>query len=88
MITISIEPDQESLDALDAKLADRNASLPEGVTPYTRETHLAELAQGEIARLTEEKYAAALSRLGQTFRPLPYQTRLSVIASLEAQASS
>ncbi len=88
MITITINTDQEALDALDAKLAERNAALPEGSTPYTRESHLLELVQGEVTRLTEEKYAAALDRLGKTFRPLSYQDRLAIITRLEEQAPS
>jgi len=85
MITITIDPDQESLDALDAKLNERNASLPEDAAPYTRESHLLELVGGEITRLVEEKYSSALNRLGVGFRTKSYPQRLAIIASLEEQ---
>ena len=87
MITITLDPDQEALDALDAKVAARNEGLPEGATPYTRESHLKELLDGEISKLTSEKYAEALSRLSTAFKDEPYAKRLAVITSLEQQLS-
>lgn len=87
MISLTLTPNQEELAALDAKVTERNAALPNNATPYTRESHLLEVVQGEITHLAEEKYDTALKRLGGAFKEQPYATRLTVIANLEEQLS-
>ena len=83
-MNITINPDQEATDALNALVAMRNAALPDGVTPYTTETHLVEVLNGHITQVVADAFELAVQRLGTGARALPYAQRMALIQQVEA----
>lgn len=78
---ITITLTDEQTDALNAKVAERNALKP--AKPYTAESHLQECLLGLVNGYTTEAYNAAVRRIGEAAAILPYEQRLALIAQVE-----
>lgn len=72
----------EQTDALNAKVAERNALKPE--VDYTPESHIEECVMGLIDGYTAEAYNAAVKRLGEGAARLPYKERQAIIQQVES----
>ena len=82
-ITISITLDAEQSVALDGMLADYNAAAGQTVT---REQYLQSILLGCINDRVARNYDAAVERLKIATKQLSYDTRLALIAQVEAAA--
>lgn len=71
----------EQTDALNAKVAERNALKPE--IDYTPESHIEECVMGLIDGYTAEAYNAAVRRLGDGAAKLSYEQRQALIQQVE-----
>lgn len=74
-MTITFNFNTEQLDAIDARLTEE---LP------TREDLLMRLVNAEVERYVAADYDAAVVRVSQAVRSMPYQERLALIAQIEA----
>ncbi len=81
-MNITLTLTDEQADALNAKVAERNALKPE--TPYTAESHLMECVMGLVNGYTSEAYNAAVKRLGDGAAKLPYEQRKALIEQVES----
>jgi len=80
-MNLTITLTDEQTDALNAKVAERNALKP--TVPYTPESHLEECVMGLIKGYTTESYNTAVRRIGEAAAILPYEQRLALIAQVE-----
>jgi len=80
-MTITLTLDQEQQDALDAMLADYNASASSSLTA---EEYLATVLHGAIAGKVKQRYDAALHELGSAAASLSYEARSALIAQVRA----
>jgi len=81
-MNITITLTDEQTDALNAKVAERNALKPE--VDYTPESHIEECVMGLIDGYTAEAYNAAVKRLGEGAARLPYKERQALIQQVES----
>ena len=81
-MNITLTLTEEQADALNAKVAERNALKPAKL--YTSESHLEECLTGLINSYTAEAYNAAVNRLGDGAAKLPYTQRKALIEQVES----
>ncbi len=81
-MNIALTLTDEQTDALNAKVAERNALKPE--VDYTPESHIEECVMGLIDGYTAEAYNAAVKRLGEGAARLPYKERQALIQQVES----
>lgn len=81
-MNITLTLTDEQTDALNAKVAERNALKPE--VDYTPESHIEECVMGLIDGYTAEAYNAAVKRLGDGAAKLPYTQRKALIEQVES----
>lgn len=80
-ITTSITLNAEQQSALSDMLTDYNAVTGQ---PITREQYLQSILVGCINDRVSRNYDAAVERLKTATKQLPYETRLALIAQVEA----
>ena len=76
---------QEQTDALESTIATVNATLAEGVTPYTAESYLAYVTMKAVDSYIATAYVIAVQRIGTAAASLPYTERQALIAQIESQ---
>jgi len=81
-MNITLTLTDEQTDALNAKVAERNALKPAKL--YTSESHLEECLTGLINSYTTEAYNAAVRRLGDGAAKLQYEQRKALIEQVES----
>jgi hypothetical protein len=84
---LNLTLNQEQLDALTATTATANATLAEGVTPYTAESYLSHVTMKAVDSYVANAYAVAVQRIGTAAASLPYAERQALIAQIESQLS-
>lgn len=82
--TLTLNLNEEQKDALDAVVAAVNAQS--GVTRTSTE-HLADAALAVVNGYVAQAYEAAVHRLGETARALPYAEHKALIQQVEEQVS-
>lgn len=82
--TLTLDLNEERKDALDAVVAMVNAQS--GVTRTATE-HLTDVALAVVDGYVAQAYEAAVRRLGETAKALPYAERKALIQQVEDQVT-
>jgi|DEB0MinimDraft_10_1074344.scaffolds.fasta_scaffold489381_1 hypothetical protein len=85
MITITITPTEEELDAIEGAAAAYNATLDEESAPLDAGEYIERVVNNAVQSWTRTAYEAAVKRLGEGAAKLPYKARRALIDQVEKQ---
>lgn len=84
MITITITPTEEELDAINGAASAYNATLDEESTPLNAGEYIERVVNNAVQSWTRSAYEAAVKRLGEGAAKLPYADRKALIQQVES----
>jgi len=88
MITITITPTEEELDAINGAAASYNATLDEDTAPLDAGEYVEHVINNAVKSWTRTAYDSAVKRLGEGAAKLSYADRKALIQQVEAQISA